>query len=117
MAFRSREQLAACCQVLMGRVGLSSLWTARGPAESAVHALERDGQSFTSEQRMMLLACLSLWQGQGVMRMADFLSRLPRTEASEVAVLIDAAAHGPEAVDQWLAHFGSQRPEPHPAPS
>ena len=105
--FRNRMQVSACCRLLLDREGLGSLWTSKGPCDAAIETLEReDGLSL--EQRLMLLVCVTMWKGGSVLKLGGVLESLHGESAAVVTTLVDAAAHGPEAVDAWLGLLSRQ---------
>lgn len=109
--FRNRVQLNACCRTLLERSGTAELWSESGPSPAAAHQLERS-EGLNPDQRVVLRTCLALWSGKSVLKLADALEQLRGEQAAAVSTLVDAAAHGPEAVDIWLDFFACAPPRP-----
>lgn len=105
--FRNRMQMSECCRLLLDREGLGNVWTAEGPRDNAIQTLERAG-NLSSEQRLMLLVCRTMWRGGSLLKLGGVLESLRGEPAAAVTTLVDAAAHGPEAVDTWLRVFSRQ---------
>jgi ABC-type transport system involved in cytochrome bd biosynthesis fused ATPase/permease subunit len=110
MGFRSDAQLAHVCRALCHRVGLAQLWTVEGPTPQAIALLHADGGHLSGGERIMLMAAWAFWNSAPNISLADVAHTIDAKSTIAVASLMLAAAHGPAAIDHWLATIDTPIP-------
>lgn len=96
--FRSREQAARVCRTLLGRVGLEKHWSLAGPSPEARLAPPNGANS---DERRLLEACWTLWEGTSTLSLDQLLCLGP-DHLEALGELVAALARGPDAIDGWV---------------
>ena len=100
--FRNDEQRAVVCLALLDRIGLQRLWTLRGPTEEAQRLLAENGGALSGGERVMLLVAWALWNGSGMLTLAELLQEMDGEHLAAVGTLLSSLSFGADGVDDWL---------------
>jgi hypothetical protein len=95
--FRDQQQRAEVCCVLLARVGLTDRWDRGGPTPQASAA----GRQVSRDAKTLLGVCWVIWESTTTPGLGEVLSLSPE-HLRLVASLMEAASHGPRAIDRWI---------------
>lgn len=100
---RDDKQACRALRVFLGGTfhDVDSLWTDKGPTETALRYLK--ASPLSHGEHLILQVAFDLWNGRGGAKFSELMSVLDTSFLVLVFELATAVANGPDAVDAWIA--------------